>query len=576
MLDHLVCDHVNNLNWGEEVISKYGTRELREIIAQYNNDDALIVIDIDDCIRDSPAKKMAFKEGLKKPKLWGRYLEWGLYGALEGLAEAIREGSIKAAETKVFSAYRSIVLSGLTGDERRDLATKSITPLYSDAANFVGNFRNAHKVIVSRNIAEVVDATVQELGCDAGYHEQDDKVAKVSEAAKEKRRILIIGDSKEDAEPIAELLRAGKEVDFVYVMKDLNPDKVHPEATMAIPRNFTGIHELVTGRYDQTKYPSAVEGMKTLVKEGIKNFVRYFNGRDLVRLVRDTLDRPRRHEWKRDYKYLDLQDHFDGRRFGEEGYSAKDIIRCYACPKVDILAICNRESGDRNSHEASFDAFLAQMDKEEIEYERLDDNLVKVPRTGWKRGDFYLIKGQEVQTVENQEVMVIGDTENYEQRWHIEELLEHLERKGVFHYLTHPNTIYTPTWSFRYPSAVEKLARDQWAREHNTPTELNHMSCLWMGPANWVTEQYHRDNRLGIIQNTDTHYDPAWIGRARTGIRTDLLDLSSGEALSGSLREAVTYENNEKGNIVLDRAYSSGIRFFRNMMWPVIKRVIRH
>jgi hypothetical protein len=65
---------------------------------------------------------------------------------------------------------------------------------------------------------------------------QDDKIAKILEAAEGKRRVLIIGDSKEDAAVIPELRHRGYQVDFIYVQKVHNATKIHPDATVAITR----------------------------------------------------------------------------------------------------------------------------------------------------------------------------------------------------------------------------------------------------------------------------------------------------------------------------------------------------
>lgn len=220
----------------QELASHYNSPEkVREALERYNSDDALIVIDIDDCIRDSPAKKMAFKEGWKYAPL--KTLKWLLWnGPVAAFQDIVAHRSIKDGETEAFAAYRKHVAAVLSPERRRHLAQASLTPLYDGVQKFIGYFTDAEKILVSRNIKEVVEATREELGCTRAYHEQDDKINKILEAAQGKRRVLILGDSKEDAAVIPELRKFGYHVDFVYVQKKYDFKEIHPDATIAITR----------------------------------------------------------------------------------------------------------------------------------------------------------------------------------------------------------------------------------------------------------------------------------------------------------------------------------------------------
>ncbi len=156
------------------ILSQYSKETLVERLAEYNSEDALVVIDIDDCVRDSPAKRMALL-GLRNPSLIIPNISWGFYTMYEIASELLQGGSIKDAETASFAYYRRNVLGELSTDERGKLAERALTPLYAGAQDFLGYFPHALRIIVSRNISEIVDKTVKELACSSGRAEQDDK-----------------------------------------------------------------------------------------------------------------------------------------------------------------------------------------------------------------------------------------------------------------------------------------------------------------------------------------------------------------------------------------------------------------
>ncbi len=221
------------------VASTYATQELmQQKLKYYNTKDALVVIDIDDAVRDSPAKQMAFKSGWKYAPL--KTLTWLCYhGPKAAFVDIARHRSIKAGETAAFAAYRTHVLDSLTAHERQALAQEAMskTPFYNKAEHVIRYFSKASKVIVSRNIAEIVDATADDLGATERYAEQDDKVETILRTSQGKKCVLIFGDSKEDATVIPKLRRLGYVVDFVYVQEKYDPQKIHPDATVAITRN---------------------------------------------------------------------------------------------------------------------------------------------------------------------------------------------------------------------------------------------------------------------------------------------------------------------------------------------------
>jgi hypothetical protein len=239
---------VHNDAESSEVVSVYANKDLLQArLLEYNSEDTLVVIDLDDCVRDSPAKQMAFKSGWKYAPF--RTFAWLFgFGPLAGVGEIFRHRNIKAGETKVFAAYRDTVYDKIGENQQSALALEALskTPFYDGAVDFVKYFSGAHSIVVSRNVQSIVDPTVRDLGCSEGYAKQDDKIATIMDAAKGKKRVLIVGDSKEDAAVIPSLRAQGYEVDFVYVQKQYNPSKIHPDATVAITRNaYTSLLDIV-------------------------------------------------------------------------------------------------------------------------------------------------------------------------------------------------------------------------------------------------------------------------------------------------------------------------------------------
>jgi len=233
---------------GEELASRYASVEkVRERLQEYNAADSLVVIDIDDCVRNSPAKNMAFKQGWRYAPF--RTLKWLFYdGPVAAVRDILTHRSIKDGETKAFAAYRENVVRNLDDVKRRLLAASSMTPLYERAEDSVRYFGDAQKILVSRNIREIVEKTQQELCCDASYWEQDDKVTVILNQAQERnvKRLLIFGDSKEDALPIPALRAAGYHVDFIYVQEKYVKKEIHPDATIAITRaSFGALYSLL-------------------------------------------------------------------------------------------------------------------------------------------------------------------------------------------------------------------------------------------------------------------------------------------------------------------------------------------
>ncbi|MEK6867964.1 MAG: PHP-associated domain-containing protein, partial [Nanoarchaeota archaeon] len=107
---------------GQELTSRYASQQkVREMLEQYNSSDSLIVVDIDDCVIDSPAKKMAFKEGWTyAPFRTFKWLFWD--GPLAAFFDIAAHRDIKAGETQAFAAYRHHVLRSLDTETRNTLA----------------------------------------------------------------------------------------------------------------------------------------------------------------------------------------------------------------------------------------------------------------------------------------------------------------------------------------------------------------------------------------------------------------------------------------------------------------------
>ena len=238
---------VRNSNSSPLVLSRYAGDDLAEVLKAYNTPDSLLVVDIDDCVRKSPAKKMAIS-GFVDPALLIPNLFWGYYTLKEVISHLFDGGTIKDAETASFRYYVENVLPKLSVEKKEALIRKSLTPFFPYAQEFVRSFPKAHSVIVSRNIPEIVEETRNALGCKNAYPRKDDKAEVVIAYVHNTncQRVLIIGDSAEDAAPIPRLQQLRVPVDFLYVMKSLDTKNVHPTATIAIQRNgFLSLYEMV-------------------------------------------------------------------------------------------------------------------------------------------------------------------------------------------------------------------------------------------------------------------------------------------------------------------------------------------
>ena len=234
---------VRNSNSSPLVLSRYAGDDLAEVLKAYNTPDSLLVVDIDDCVRESPAKKMAIS-GFVDPALLIPNFFWGCYTLKEVISHLSDGGTIKDAETASFRYYVENVLPKLSAEKKEALIKRSLTPFFPYAQEFVRSFPKAQSIIVSRNIPEIVEETRSALGCKEAYPRKDDKAEVVIAYIRDTncQRVLIIGDSAEDAAPIPRLQQLRVPVDFVYVMKQLNPNNVPPAATIAIQRS--GFHTL--------------------------------------------------------------------------------------------------------------------------------------------------------------------------------------------------------------------------------------------------------------------------------------------------------------------------------------------
>ncbi|MBI2662453.1 hypothetical protein HYX11_03265 [Candidatus Woesearchaeota archaeon] len=234
----------NNTIKGQEVYSRYTTDELVNKLRGYNRKDALIMLDVDDTLRDSPAKKAAW-HCLGIPILWMHRPEWIVEPAGIIVEKLLKGKKIQDAEADCFEYCMKNILPNYPG-LIEELLEVNWTPLYSGVKEVVGLFDRANKVIVSQNVEQVVNKTRQELGIRKGYYRARDKLMAVREHCKDKRieHFLIIGNSQEDYSVGGALRGEGYDVEVVAVKKRLN-GYFENDATVYIPRNWQGLEKLI-------------------------------------------------------------------------------------------------------------------------------------------------------------------------------------------------------------------------------------------------------------------------------------------------------------------------------------------
>lgn len=236
--------HLNYTIKGQEVYSKYTTDELVDKLRRYNSKNALIMLDVDDTLRDSPAKKAAW-QCLGLPILWMHRPEWIVEQAGIIARKLLTGESVHDAEADCFEYCMNTILPHYPG-LIEELLEINWTPLYSGVRRIVNYFNEAHKIIVSQNVSEVVHKTAQELEINSGYFRVNDKLKSIRDYCKGKRldKFLIVGNSKQDFCVGRKLWSEGYDVEVVAVKKKLN-GYFEEDVTVYIPRNWQGLDELI-------------------------------------------------------------------------------------------------------------------------------------------------------------------------------------------------------------------------------------------------------------------------------------------------------------------------------------------
>ena len=183
---------------GQEIYSRYATEELLDRLRRYNNKDTLIMLDVDDTLRDSPAKKAAW-QCLDSPTLWMHRQDWVIDQALIIMSKLLKGEIVQDAEADCFEYCMNKILPNYPG-LIEELLEVNWTPLYSGVKEVVGFFCEANKIIVLQNVEQVVYKTVQELDLGYGYFRVSNKLRAIKDYCKGKRldKFLVIANSKQD------------------------------------------------------------------------------------------------------------------------------------------------------------------------------------------------------------------------------------------------------------------------------------------------------------------------------------------------------------------------------------------
>jgi len=260
------------------------------------------------------------------------------------------------------------------------------------------------------------------------------------------------------------------------------------------------------------------------------------------------------------YLYTDLHAHF------RKDVSMRNLIENVS-ERVDILAITSRTIRS-NEHHLTFEQAIQKMQEERIAYRYLSQSDKRVAIVHGFKEPFYLVRGIEVPVKEKQSVVMVGNRQEFKsEQLSLEEAITVSNEAGSLWFLDHPFSIYTPLISFRYPTSEELQQREEWCERYHPVLEVgNHQNTLWMYPSNIAAQILARKHGLTGIANSDTHFNVGDVGRSRTVIPKDRLDVSSEQAFFDSLREVFS-----RLEIVRTESnYSSIWAFTQYMILPTV------
>ena len=263
---------------------------------------------------------------------------------------------------------------------------------------------------------------------------------------------------------------------------------------------------------------------------------------------------------------MDLHAHFRP----EQSMSA---LIAKASKRIDLLAITEKPEGvDRDI--LTFNRALEKLTEEGLLHYKLGDRAVAVDT---KKGLFYLVRGMEVPTTQNQSVVMVGNREIYPSDYFsVPQAIAQAQQTGAFPFLDHPLTIGgIPLLFFRYATSDELEQRREWFREYQVAGEgCNGMNTLWMWRSNLQARKLMEEEGVTILGNTDIHYNWKDVGRARTSVRRrNIGSPCNDDELLASLNYALSTQ--QSSQVRMEAGYTTALTFFWSMGVPAIGGLVR-
>ncbi len=239
-----------------------------------------------------------------------------------------------------------------------------------------------------------------------------------------------------------------------------------------------------------------------------------------------------------------------------------------ASPRIDLLTITEKPDGiDRAI--LSYDCALEKLTEEGIYYYSLGERAVAVDTP---HGLFYLVRGMEVPTTDNQSVVMVGNRERYQADYFsVPAAITEAKRTGAFPFLDHPLTIGgVPLLFFRYTTADELQQRREWFQAYKVAGEgCNAINTLWMWRSNLQARKVMKEEGVTALANTDIHYNWKDVGKARTSISKSAIGAPfTDEQLFSALSQSLSAE--QRCNVQIEAGYTTAFTFFWSMGIPAL------
>lgn len=255
-----------------------------------------------------------------------------------------------------------------------------------------------------------------------------------------------------------------------------------------------------------------------------------------------------------------------------ERYGGIENIVYKMMERVDIVAVTDRTPENVPERTMSFDQFKEAADSLGSDYEvESDSQYVKITKD---EQTLYVVRGQEVMTAQDIEILIIGSTEQFDKGIDIDELLEGIEAVGGFSIMAHPYAVHRPLWQGRFvlPNKDEEEDRIKYAQRVTAIEEFNSQNT-WFGKslvgANVLASQLSYYHGIRGVANSDGHYKLDNIGLSGTVFSKDGLDVSTGKTLIKSIERAII-----SGDYGLHTEYNNPVNFGISVGFQAVKEAL--